>query len=349
VRKRINAGKCQRSAGLLFSTPGLTDHTDYPILGLETAAAAEATITPGLGLVTTAGQVPGEYRELNQAIGLGIAAVVGQIPVAMGADQPGVGAISAGGLIPSLLTELLITPTVGAVGVAGLVPSVFADVPLQPGLGQVTADGLIPTLVLEAIVTPGVGAIIAIGLQAEMVEPKNTHEPTLWTELRQNIGAGLATLDGLAPSLLTELLVSPDVGLALLEGRQPVVDTGGVVVEATAEPGVGLVTLGGLDPSLTVEYDKPRGHVTVKKRRRGRTHPVYEESRGAIAVVKLPPELTPTPVAYWDPPADAIAGIDTAALASVESSLRNLEASQARRSKRRREEEEIIALWLRAA
>jgi hypothetical protein len=249
---------------------------------------------------------------------------------------PGVGLITAVGLVPTLLLELKQTIGVGLVSTVGQIPvAMGAD---QPGLGAISASGLIPALLTERLIAPSVGAVGIAGLV-----------PAALTDGALGPSAGLATLGGLAPSLFTELLVTPDVGLALLEGRQPVVDTGGVVVEATALPGVGLVMLGGLEPTLTVEYDKPRGHVTVKKRRRGRAQPVYEESRGAIAVAKLPPELTPTPVAYWDPPADAIAGIDTAALASVESSLRNLEASQARIARRRREEEEIIALWLRAA
>jgi len=122
-----------------------------------------------------------------------------------------------------------------------------------------------------------------------------------------------------------------------------------VVVTGTALPDVGMVIADGLAPALAVEYDKPRGHVaTGKKRRRGKT-PVYDLSQTMTAVVKLPYELTPQPIAYFDPAPIAIAGIDTAAVATIEGQLTVLEEQKRQTAKRRREEEEIITLWLRAA
>ena len=294
--------------------------------GLIPALKVEFKQGVGVGLVTAAGQIPGEYRELKETISVGL-----------------VTAGLAGGLIPALLKNQALAPTVGLVtaGLAGgLVPGELRELKQAVGVGLAIAQGQIPTfgVVGEATAIAGRGEVVAAGLVPALLKD-DAVGPT----------AGLAVVGGLVPALATELKQLVDVGLAIAQGLIPVMDTGAVVVTGTALPDVGMVIADGLAPALAVEYDKPRGHVaTGKKRRRGKT-PVYDLSQTMTAVVKLPYELTPQPIAYFDPAPIAIAGIDTAAVATIEGQLTVLEEQKRQTARRRREEEEIITLWLRAA
>ncbi len=313
-----------------FAAIYLSDNAINPAIGATTAAGLVPVVTgfvfPAVGATTASGlAVDVRYRlevtlltELKQNVAVGLATTLGRLPVipeppVEATTLPGVGLVTAAGLVPDEYRELTQPIAVGAAATVGQIPDEYRELNQGVAVGLVSTGGQIPSLL-------GDGAI----------------GPT----------QGLVTTGGLAPGLFTELRQGTGIGLAVLEGRLPVVSTGDVEVEGTALPGVGLVTLIGAEPSLVVEYDKPRGHVIVKKRRRSRVTPFYEESRSLTVVV---PEIPPVPVAYWEPPADKLAGFDTAALALIDTALTELQQRRALIARRRREEEELITLWLRAA
>jgi hypothetical protein len=290
--------------------------------------------------VTTVGQIPGESLELKQAVTVGLVTTVGQIPgESLELKQSvGVGLVATVEQIPGEYRELNQGVGVGLAIMQGLAPTipVGVEATATPGVGLVTAVGQIPDEYRELKQGVAVGLAVTGGLVPAALKDDQIG-PT----------SGLATMAGLAPTLTTELKQAVDVGLAIAQGLVPAIQSGADVV-ATITPDVGLVATVELTPTLAVEYDKPRGHVTTKRRRRGKT-PVYDLSQTAVAVVKLPYELTPQPIAYFDPAPVAIAGIDTSAVASIEGQLALLEEQKRLTARRRREEEEVITLWLRAA
>lgn len=315
-------------------------------VGLVTTAGQIPTmlknvaLLPAVGLVATVEQIPGESLELKQGVAVGLAVTGGQIPgESLELKQGvGVGLAVTGGLVPAALKDDQIGPTSGLATMAGLAPTLTTELKQAVDVGLAIVQGQIPAYGVagEATALPGVGLVTTVG-----------QIPSESLELKQAISVGTASAAGLVPGEYLELKQGVDVGLAIAQGLVPTIQSG-VDVVATITPDVGLVATVELTPTLAVEVDKPRGHVTTKRRRRGKT-PVYDLSQTAVAVVKLPYELTPQPIAYFDPAPVAIAGIDTSAVATIDGQLAVLEEQKRLTARRRREEEEVITLWLRAA
>ena len=300
-------------------------------------AGAEATALPIVGLVAIEGRGPSLYLERVISPVAGSSVLEGRGPSALGQNQigPTQAQASIAGQVPSVYRELktsgtagLITvqghqvslwlerkiePTVGFASLEGRGPAVLGENELSPVLGSFTFQGLAPSTYLERIIAPDSGLVATEGrvpgLQKTFPAGETVLEPL----------NGLVSFSGNAPSLVYDRAVSVDVGLITLEGREPTLDQ-------------------------TVATESIRGHAGT--RRRGWT-PTYEES--LTATVSVPEiALVPEPIAYFDPPADRLAGMDTS-LARIEEGVILLDAKEALKRRRRREEEEIIQFLMRVA
>jgi hypothetical protein len=353
-------GQQPGSDDIAFAAIFLTDGGINPGVGAVSIAglaptvssgeSVEGTALPGVGLVTAAGQIPGEYRELKQTVGLGGIGCVGQAPGELITLNQGcgVGLITTAGLIPELLRLTNVLPGVGLVTTVGQIPDEHRELKQGVGLGEIGCVGQVPGEHTTLNQSCGVGLAGTVG-----------HVPALLRDGALGPEQGLLTLSGLAPALYTELKQDVGVGLAITEGRLPTVSGGGEVL-GTAEPGVGLVATGTLAPALGAELilevgvglattegqvptaagdaEVPRGH--VRTRDYGRAYIPETSETAAVSVVVAPP-----PPVFVDPPHSSFVVDTTAAQAKVS----RLEARRARIARMRREEEELIAILMRAA
>ena len=319
------------------------------IFYFEPTVAPAGTVLPISGLVSISGLIP--TLQLEKVI------------------SPTTGLFSIAGLTP----EVIVTRLMGLVEYDPIqdVEIVFrpsriilpneiqeAATSVLPITGLVTVEGRLPTTYLQRLISPSTGAFTVQGRQVSLplqngVAPTQGQgsisglAPALYTERKISPASGLVSLDGYIPTLTKTFpaglaIGEPISGLVTIQGLSPA-----LISDRSIAPDVGLVTLEGREPTLgqTVSEETIRGHAT---RRRGWA-PTYEESLTASVAVEVPAiALIPEPIAYFDPPADRLAGMDSS-LARIEAGVTLLDAKEALRRRRRREEEEIIQFLMRVA
>jgi hypothetical protein len=304
---------------------------------LDASSTSTGTAAPTSGLAQAVGQIPGLGRELQRAIGLGAAAIVGQIPGEQKIlHQTGTaGLATIAGLAPTLATERAISPAVGSIGTVGQIPDEYRELNQAVGVGLALFGGQVPNVLsgVNGESAAGAGLLTLAGLA-----------PGLEAELAQPVGVGAATIAGQAPGLGTELLQPVGTGPLTIEGLAPT-----LVGEAPAELDlpieVGLLTVTGLVPIILTE--DVRGHITARKRRSRYYGQIPEASDSHIATVVVePPPVPAITVALADYQDGGVLTIDTT---DAELELGRIETRRAAIARQRREEEELMAILMRAA
>jgi hypothetical protein len=198
---------------------------------------------------------------------------------------PGVGAVTAAGLAPTVQTPALVTPALGAVTAAGLAPTVTVNTIAATALGTVTAAGLAPTIQTPVTVTPALGTVAATGLAPTIQTPVTVTtalgtvtaaglEPTITVAVQASPGVGVLVAAGLAPTVLTPRTVTPALGDVTAAGLAPTVTT---TAHVTVTPALGTVDAAGLVPTVTAT-----------------TNTLVRPDLGTVAAAGLAPTVTAT-------------------------------------------------------
>jgi hypothetical protein len=307
------------TGGTVSPTIDWTGSASDECVGLFIEILPPLTEFPGVGLVTAAGLVPGEYRELNQGTVTGIVSTGTLSPVVTGVVFPGVGAVATVEQAPTIASVLTVLPGVGSAIAEGRVPG-FAGI-LRPH------D---PNLLTELKQDVGVGSVNTV---AQL--------PGEYRELNQPVGVGLAVTEGRLPTVSGESGVegstAPGSGLVTTGGLAPTLEK-----ELVQEVGLGSAVIQGLLPTAVGDGEEPRGHVRTRDYGKGYI-PETTDTAAATVVVAPPPPV------FIDPPHASFVVDTTAAQAGVARLEVNQEARRARIARMRREEEELIAILMRAA
>lgn len=250
--------------------------------GHNSAVAGEATATPGVGLVTTVGQIPDEYRELNQGVGVGLVSTTGQIPVVAGFVFPDVGLVSTVGQIPGEYRELNQGVGVGLAVIGGLAPSLLQDGAIGPTQGLTILEGRVPSLYTELVITPPVGLAILEG-----------RGPTISTgdvvEATATPGVGLVTLSGTEPTLAVEY--DKPRGHVIRKRRRSskiyqydLSESAAVSVPEIAMQPVQIVELEP-EPIAAIDTSETEAKITLLETRRSRIARMRREEEELIAIL----------------------------------------------------------------
>lgn len=193
---------------IAFAAIFVTDGGINPGVGLATMAGlaptvvdqspSEAITAPGVGLVSTVGQIP--VVEGDVFPGVGLVSTVGQIPVVEGDVFPGVGSVVTVGQIPDEYRELNQNIGLGSAAIGGHAPECGGENYIGCGAGLGIMEGRQPDLYLERIIEPGVGTAILEGRLPTVVGDSGAPG----VEATALPGVGLVTLDGQLPTLAVE-------------------------------------------------------------------------------------------------------------------------------------------------
>lgn len=228
------------------TTPAQFTTTTSPSAGFTTSTADEDVIAvfiwDGLGTATTFTAGSG-WTKASPSASSTYAIEVRNCATATSYNADGTLGVNESGDIVALslraaATGNTVTPGAGALTLGGLTPSLIRGTVAYPGSGTLAFGGLAPTVVQGRTVSPGVGLLALAGLAPSLIQGTVAYP-----------GAGALTLAGLAPSILQGLFVSPGAGALALTGLAPAL---AVSDNQTAAPSAGVLALVGLTPTISV-------------------------------------------------------------------------------------------------